>query len=88
MSLDDNNLVPKFKIMNLIEGIPDPRIERCQKHPLVSIVFIVFVTGLCGANNWVEVHSMGEALQAWIRKFVPLPYGIPSHDTFGRVFLT
>ena len=83
---DDNYTTPEFKIIDLIKNIPDPRIERCQKHPLVSLVFVVFVTALCGANNWVEVESMGEALEEWIRKFVPLPSGIPSHDTFGRVF--
>ena len=86
MVQDSNQKFSKFKIIELIENIPDPRVERCRKHPLVSIFFIVFVTGLCGANNWVEVESMGEALQDWIQKFVPIPCGIPSHDTFGRVF--
>lgn len=75
-----------FKIIDLIEEIPDPRLIRCQKHPLNSVIFIVLVTGLCGANNWVEVESMGEALQDWIQLYVPLPNGIPSHDTFGRIF--
>lgn len=86
MTENDNNLKPKFKIIELIKEIPDPRIERCQKHPFVSIVFISFVTTLCGANNWIEVESLGEVIQDWIKEYVPLPFGIPSHDTFGRVF--
>jgi len=86
MAKDHNQESSEFKIIKLIKNIPDPRIKRCQKHPLESIFFIVFVAGLCGANNWVEVVSMGEALEDWIKKFVLLPFGIPSHDTFGRIF--
>jgi len=75
-----------YEIVNLIKKIPDPRIKRCQKHTLVCIVCVTFVAGLCGANNWVEVESIGDAIKSWIQKFVPLPFGIPSHDTLGRVF--
>jgi predicted transposase YbfD/YdcC len=86
MEKDNQNLNPDYKILDLINEIPDPRIKRCQKHPLISIVFITLVASLCGANNWIEIVHIADALQDWIRKFVPLPHGIPSHDTFGRVF--
>lgn len=79
---------PKPKIVEYIESISDSRSKFSLnfKHPLSSIIFIVFVCSLCGANNWTEIETMGKAMQEWIAKFVPLPNGIPSHDTFGRIF--
>lgn len=75
-----------YKIIKLLEDVEEPRVPRCQKHPLISILFISIVGALCGADDWVHIEAMGNALQDWIVKFVPLPNGIPSHDTFGRVF--
>lgn len=76
----------KPKIITLIEQIPDPRIERCKRHPLVSMVFVALIATLSGADNWVEVAEIGEVLEDWIKLYVKLPNGIPSHDTFGRTF--
>jgi len=76
----------QYKVVELLEEIEDPRITRCQKHPLVSILFITLVGVLCGADDWVHIAEIGRALQDWIKQFVPLPNGIPSHNTFGRVF--
>lgn len=78
----------KSKIIEYIEEIPDSR-NKCAlnfKHPLSSIIFIVFVCSLCGANNWTEIETMAKGMQEWISKFVLLPNGIPSHDTLGRIF--
>ena len=41
---------------------------------------------ICGADNWVEIEEFGKAKEDWFRRFLKLPNGIPSHDTFGRVF--
>jgi len=74
-------------IIQYISVIPDPRQHSCNfKHPLISVVFTALVTALCGANDWMEVETLGNVLKNWIAQFVPLPYGIPSHDTFGRLF--
>jgi predicted transposase YbfD/YdcC len=78
----------KPKIIQYIEEIPDPRNPSSFnfKHPFSSIVFIAFITTLCGANDWVEVEVTGNAIKDWIAQFVPIPHGIPSHNTFGRIF--
>lgn len=66
--------------------LPDPRIARAKRHDLLAIVTIAVCGVLCGADSWVEIERFGQAKQAWLERLVPLPNGIPSHDTFGRVF--
>ena len=41
---------------------------------------------ICGADSWVEIERFGHAKRSWLETLVPLPHGIPAHDTFGRVF--
>jgi predicted transposase YbfD/YdcC len=67
-------------------GLTDPRVERSQEHRLIDIVTITLCAVLCGADDWVAIETFGRAKQAWLRTFLALPGGIPSHDTFGRVF--
>jgi predicted transposase YbfD/YdcC len=67
-------------------SLTDPRIERAREHRLMDIVTIALCAVLCGANDWVAVETFGQAKRAWLRTFLALPNGIPSHDTFGRVF--
>ena len=64
----------------------DPRVERTKLHPLLSIVGIALCGVICGADTWVEVAEFGVARQEWLASWLDLPAGIPSHDTFGRVF--
>ena len=66
--------------------VRDPRIERTKKHPLESILFIAICGVICGADSWIEIAQFGEDKEEWLRRYVELPHGIPSHDTFGRVF--
>jgi predicted transposase YbfD/YdcC len=66
--------------------MPDPRIDRTKRHKLVDIIVIAICAVICGADDWVEVALFGEAKEAWFRTFLELPNGIPSHDTFNRVF--
>jgi predicted transposase YbfD/YdcC len=66
--------------------LPDPRSERNQDHPFMSILIIALCGTICGADNWVEIEAYGNAKRAWLETIIPLPNGIPSHDTFGRVF--
>jgi len=67
-------------------AVDDPRIERCKLHRLLDIITIALCGVLCGADGWVEIEQFGTAKEAWLRTFLALPNGIPSHDTFGRVF--
>ncbi|OLE32709.1 MAG: ISAs1 family transposase, partial [Cyanobacteria bacterium 13_1_40CM_2_61_4] len=64
----------------------DPRIERTKRHQLLDIVSIALCGIICGADNWVEITEWGHAKERWLRQFLALPNGIPSHDTFGDVF--
>lgn len=66
--------------------VRDPRIERTKKHPLESILFIAMCGVICGADSWIEIEQFGEDKEEWLRRYIELPHGIPSHDTFGRVF--
>jgi predicted transposase YbfD/YdcC len=67
-------------------GLTDPRIDRCKRHQLLDILVIAICAVICGADDWVEVEAFGNAKLAWFQTFLGLPHGIPSHDTFGRVF--
>jgi predicted transposase YbfD/YdcC len=67
-------------------ALTDPRADRGQEHRLVDIVTIALCAVLCGADDWVAVETFGRAKEGWLRAFLALPGGIPSHDTFGRVF--
>ena len=64
----------------------DPRIDRAKRHELLDIIVITICAVICGADNWVEVEEFGKAKRDWFAGFLKLPNGIPSHDTFGRVF--
>ena len=66
--------------------LDDPRIDRTKLHKLLDIVVIAICAVICGADDWVAVETFGNAKHDWFKKFLELPNGIPSHDTFGRVF--
>ncbi len=67
-------------------ALVDPRIERTRLHPLRSVVGIAVCGVICGADSWVEVAEFGESRRDWLGEWLDLSAGIPSHDTFGRVF--
>lgn len=66
--------------------LQDPRIERTKRHKLLDIVVLAICGVICGADDWVSIQEFGEAKLEWFQGFLELPNGIPSHDTFGRVF--
>src|SRR5262245_2952269 len=66
--------------------LEDPRLERSRRHHLLDIVAITICAVICGADSWVDVPKYGQAKHDWLKGFLRLPNGIPSHDTFGRVF--
>ena len=67
-------------------GLEDPRIDRTKIHQLGDMIVIVICAVICGADNWVEIEEFGHAKQDWLEKLLGMSNGIPSHDTFGRVF--
>jgi len=66
--------------------LEDPRLDRQKLHQLMDIIVIAICAVICGAENWVDIENFGKARLTWFKKFLELPNGIPSHDTFGRVF--
>ena len=60
--------------------------ERTRLHRLVDILVIALCAVICGADTWTEIELFGRAKFDGLRTFLELPHGIPSHDTFGRVF--
>mgnify|MGYP001071413601 CR=1 FL=1 len=77
---------PGASINKYFAKIEDPRIDRTKLHKLTDILVIAICAVVCGADNWEEVQLFGEAKEAWFKTFLELPNGIPSHDTFWRVF--
>lgn len=68
------------------ENVTDPRMARTRLHSLTTILAIALCAVLCGANTWVEMEEYGKAKQAWLAQWLDLTNGVPSHDTFARVF--
>jgi predicted transposase YbfD/YdcC len=74
---------------NLLEhfaSLDDPRIDRCKRHRLIDIIAIAICATICGAEGFTDFQDYGLAKEQWLRTFLDLPNGIPSHDTFQRVF--
>lgn len=67
-------------------SLEDPRIERSKRHQLLDIIVIAVCAAICGADGWTDVELFGNSKLSWFQQFLDLPNGIPSHDTFGRVF--
>lgn len=77
---------PPVSILAHFAALDDPRISPATRHQLLDMVAIAVCAVICGADTWVEVEAFGQAKRAWLETFLALPHGIPSHDTFGRVF--
>lgn len=74
------------EIVTIFEEMPDPRVEGRCEHRLVDILFVALCGAISGADSWVEIAEFAEKRLDWLRQFVPLENGAPSHDTFSRVF--
>jgi hypothetical protein len=72
-------------LLRFFQDLPDPRAANAR-HPLTDIMAIALMAILSKAQDWVEVEAWGLANELWLATFLGLPHGIPSHDTFGRVF--
>lgn len=67
-------------------GMPDPRRRQGRRHGLSDMMVIAVTAVVCAADSWADVHDFGEAKLKWFKTFLDLPHGIPSQDTFERVF--
>lgn len=66
--------------------VTDPRKDRTKEHKLIDIIVIAICAVICGAEGWVDIELYGNSKLHWLSTLLELPNGIPSHDTFGRVF--
>lgn len=73
-------------LTSIFAAVEDPRVERTKRHKLLDILILALCGVICGAEGWVDIEEFGKTKQEWFHTFLELPNGIPSHDTFGRVF--
>ena len=73
-------------LLDYLDKIDDPRIERAKKHKLIDILTIAVCAVISGAEGWEHIEMFGIIKKDWLQLFLELPNGIPSHDTFARVF--
>jgi len=66
--------------------VSDPRMDRTKEHKLIDLIAIAICAVICGAEGWTDIENFGNSKLLWLKTFLELPNGIPSHDTFGRVF--
>lgn len=75
-----------FSLIDHFSDVEDPRLDRTRKHNVIDIISITIMATISGMQNWIEIVDWAEINQEWLKTFLELPGGIPSHDTFGRVF--
>lgn len=76
----------KFEVITRLQGIPDPRVEGRSTYKLYEVLFIALCGAIADCDSWVEIEEFAKSRISWFRRFLPLKYGVPSHDTLGRVF--
>jgi predicted transposase YbfD/YdcC len=82
-------LMSQSSLLNLkshFENLDDPRAQHRIEHFLIDILLITICAIICGAETWVDIENYGLAKESWLQTFLELPNGIPSHDTFERLF--
>jgi predicted transposase YbfD/YdcC len=77
---------PDLNIRTHFADLEDFRIDRTRLHNLMDILVIAICAVIAGADGWLDIAAYGNAKYAWLKTFLELPNGIPSHDTFRRVF--
>ncbi len=82
----ETRVSPLEQLRERFSALEDPRVERTKLHQLLDIVTIAICAAICGADDWTEIELFGESKLEFFKSFLPLPNGIPSHDTFNRVF--
>lgn len=79
-------MVAKIGLVECMAAVEDPRVDRTKAHELVDILVLSVLAVLCGADGWEDIELFGKIRLSWLRKFIKLHNGVPSHDTISRVF--
>ena len=77
---------PSGSLLTHFASLEDPRTAYLVEHPLLDIVALTICAVICGAETWEAIEAYGQSKSAWLKTFLGLPHGIPSHDTIARVF--
>ncbi len=77
---------PVASIEEHFGDLEDERKAKGKRHELLDIIVIAVCAVICGAESWTDIELFGKAKEGWLKRYLALPHGIPSHDTFGRVF--
>ena len=77
---------PQLSLIEHFQNLPDPRVQRTKAHELIDVLTIAICTLLCAGESFNDMADFGLAKEAWFKTFLSLRNGIPSHDTFNRVF--
>jgi predicted transposase YbfD/YdcC len=82
------NSITNISLIEHFSILPDPRKtdHGMVRHELLDIIIIAILAVICGADSWVEIAQFGREKETWLKQFLKLENGIPSHDTFGRIF--
>jgi predicted transposase YbfD/YdcC len=84
--IKDKSKLARTSLVAHFAGVPDPRINRRREHDLIDILVIAVCTLLCAGETFNDMEDFGKAKRDWFSTFLKLRNGIPSHDTFNRVF--
>src|SRR5271156_2535089 len=77
---------PKISLLEHFKNLADPRVNRTKDHDLIDVLILAICTLLCAGESFNGMEDFGKAKQDWFKTFLSLRNGIPSHDTFNRVF--
>lgn len=72
--------------LDFFTNLEDPRVDRTKVHLLEDIIFITIAAVICCAETWNDIENYGNSKKSWLKQYLELPNGIPSHDTFNRFF--
>ena len=79
-------LHPELSLLTYFQILPDPRVARTREHRLIDLLVIAVCTLLCGGEGFNDMEDFGWAREEWLKTILELPGGIPSQDTFNRLF--
>lgn len=73
-------------LVECLAEVVDPRIERTKRHRITDILALAVMAVIAGAEGWEDIEEFGRQKHDWLKTLLPLPHGIPSHDTISRLF--
>jgi len=79
-------LTKSHDIITIFRALSDPRQQAKVEYPLHEMIFMALCGAVCGVDSWTDIEEFANVKIDWFRKYLPLDHGVPSHDTFGRVF--